>query len=91
MGEETPERIEEICLFKMDTYLKHKKINDDKLYKEIPENKKQLFLDYFRKGKTVGESYELAGMTQEEGFVVLDYNIHKTYYLGSKPLELKEK
>lgn len=64
MGEETQERIANICMFKMNTFLKHKKINDDKLYKSIPNEKKQVFLDSMHRGNTVGQSYVEAGLTK---------------------------
>ena len=89
MGEATPERIAEMCVFKMDTYMKHKKIKDDKIYSSIPMKKKEKFLEEMKKGKTVGESYKEAGLTQEEGFVCMDYNILKTHYLSDKPVEAK--
>lgn len=70
MGDESDETIAQRCNFKMDTYAKHKKIIDDKIYASIPLEKKEKFLEGMRNGKTVGESYENAGMTQEEGFVL---------------------
>lgn len=52
--------------------------NDEKtLYASIPQDKRQAFLDNFRNGNNVGKSYELAGLTQEEGFAVLNLNIEK--------------
>ena len=85
MGDESEEKIADMCIFKNNTYMEHKRIIDDKIYKSIPEEKKQKFLDCIHECKTVGKSYEEAGLTQEEGFVMMDYSIGKTYYLRREP------
>lgn len=85
MGDESAEEISKKCMFKMNAFMKHKKIKDDVLYNSISSEKKQKFLDCIHEGKTVGESYKEAGITQEEGFVVLDYSIENVYYLRSEP------
>ncbi len=70
-----------ICILVNKSGIEHIKIKRQQVYDAIPQKKKQAFLDNFRKGNTVGESYKLAGLTQEEGFAIMDLNIEKTYYL----------
>jgi len=74
-------KISEVCTLINDSGMEHIKIRRQQVYNQIPQDKKQAFLDQLWKGKTVGESYEAAGLTQEEGFAVMDLNIEKTHYL----------
>ncbi len=74
-----------ICILINNSGMEHIKIKRQQVYDTIPLEDKQSFLDNFRKGKTVGESYILAGLTQEEGFAIMDLNIEKTYYLRQEP------
>lgn len=73
-------KVSDVCLMFNDTGIKHIHIIRKNLYNKIPKEKKQAFLDNFRKGMNVGESYKAANLTQEEGFAVLDENIKKNVY-----------
>ena len=72
------------CMLLNDSGLKHIKIKRQQVYDAIPQEKKQAFLNNFWEGKTVRESYEAAGLTQEEGFAVMDLNIEKRPYLRTE-------
>ncbi len=78
-------KVSGICILTNNSGIEHIKIKRQQVYDAIPQEKKQAFLDNVRKGKTVGESYKLAGLNQEEGFAVMDLNIEKTYYLRQEP------
>lgn len=67
-----------------DDFDAHRKITQQKLYDSIPQEKRQRFLDNFHKGMSIGESYKEAGLTQEEGFVILDKNIDHYAYLRTE-------
>jgi hypothetical protein len=87
---DTEEGISEACIFKNNTYKEHKKILDRKLYNSIPLEKKEQMLNNFKIGMTLGESYQKAGLTQEEGFVVFDMNMGTSHFIHDKPVQLEE-
>lgn len=74
-------KVSGLCILKNNSGLDHIKIRRKQVYDAISQKKKQMFLDYFWSGKTVGESYKLAGLNQEEGFAVMDLNIENAPYL----------
>lgn len=77
----------EMCLVINDNGIEHIKIKRKEIYNNISQEKRQAFLDLFFKGKSIGESYTEAGLTQEEGFAIIDSNIEKTLYLRSEAKE----
>ena len=63
----------------------HLEIKKQKAYDSVSDEDKKTVLDNFKSGMTIGKSYEAVGLTQEQGFAIIDINIQKTFYLRDTP------